>query len=62
MSERTSGLATLLRRAQWMLDDLAFQVGAGVLDSDDLDAAASALDETARLLHETANNDARASA
>ncbi|MGW3466918.1 N-acetyltransferase family protein [Saccharopolyspora sp. NPDC000995] len=55
MSGRTRGLATLVRRAQWMLDDLAFRIGAGVLDADHLNAAASAVDETARLLHETAN-------
>ncbi|MGP4019694.1 hypothetical protein [Saccharopolyspora sp. 5N708] len=62
MSQRTRGLAVLLRRAQWVLDDLAFQVGAGRLDTDDLSAAALTLDEMARLLRETAKDDARISA
>ncbi|MCI2421602.1 hypothetical protein MOQ72_29630 [Saccharopolyspora sp. K220] len=62
MTQHTKGLAVLLRRTQWMLDDLAFQVGAGHLDTDDLSTAALALDEMAQLLRETATDDARLSA
>jgi hypothetical protein len=52
MTAETAALAILLRRTQWLLDDLAYEVGAGVVDEADLCAAASALDETSRLLRE----------
>ncbi|GAA4614732.1 hypothetical protein [Saccharopolyspora hordei] len=52
MSTRTAALATFLRRAQWLLDDVAFLAGAGRLDADQVDATASALEEVVRLLRE----------
>ncbi|PKW13739.1 hypothetical protein [Saccharopolyspora spinosa] len=53
MGTENADLAVLLRRTQWLLDDLAFQVGAGRRDADDFEAAATALDEISLLLRET---------
>ncbi|GAA0523501.1 hypothetical protein GCM10011581_39490 [Saccharopolyspora subtropica] len=52
MSERTRGLATLLRRTQWLLDDLAFHVGSGRLDAGEFEEASAALEEIVLLLKE----------
>ncbi|MEV0704203.1 hypothetical protein AB0I53_40685 [Saccharopolyspora sp. NPDC050389] len=52
MGAENEGLAVLLRRTQWLLDDLAFQVGAGHRDADDFEAIAAALDEVSLLLRE----------
>jgi hypothetical protein len=54
MGADNAALAVLLRRAQWLLDDLAYQVGAGRLDADDFHAAATTLDEISLLLREKA--------
>ncbi|MEU5853478.1 hypothetical protein [Saccharopolyspora shandongensis] len=52
MGTENAALAVLLRRAQWLLDDLAFQVGAGHRDADDFEAVAAALAEISQLLRE----------
>ncbi|MGW5642154.1 hypothetical protein ACWEV3_10710 [Saccharopolyspora sp. NPDC003752] len=52
MGAENAALAVLLRRAQWLLDDLAFQVGAGHRDADDFKAVADLLAEIAQLLRE----------
>ncbi|MDA3624905.1 hypothetical protein OU415_05620 [Saccharopolyspora sp. WRP15-2] len=54
MSVDTASLAVLLRRAQWLLDDLAHDVGGGRLDAGDLTGTAAVLDELALLLKEKA--------
>ncbi|MEV5542431.1 hypothetical protein AB0L13_36975 [Saccharopolyspora shandongensis] len=52
MGAENAALAVLLRRAQWLLDDLAFQVGAGHRDADDFEAVAAVLTEISQLLRE----------
>lgn len=52
MSADTTRLAVLLRSTQWMLDDLAHEVGSGALNSTDLATTATALDEVATLLRD----------
>ncbi|TWG07851.1 hypothetical protein [Saccharopolyspora dendranthemae] len=52
MSADTTRLAVLLRSTQWMLDDLAHEVGSGALNSTELATTATALDEVAALLHD----------
>ncbi|QUH00482.1 hypothetical protein HUO13_06290 [Saccharopolyspora erythraea] len=51
MSVETRTPATLLRRAQLLLGDLAFHIGAGQLEFADLDAGVSALEDLFALLH-----------
>lgn len=45
-------LAVLLRKAQWMLDDAAHEIGCGRLSSSDRDQLAAALDELAGALRD----------
>lgn len=52
MSAKTAALAAFLRRTQWLIDDLAFNAGAGRLDVVDVDAVTTALEEVVRLLRE----------
>ncbi|MDA3627556.1 hypothetical protein [Saccharopolyspora oryzae] len=52
MSSKTATLAVFLRRAQWLIDDLAFSAGADQLDTADVDATATALEEVVHLLRE----------
>ncbi|MER7012829.1 hypothetical protein ABT324_15540 [Saccharopolyspora sp. NPDC000359] len=53
MSAKTVALAVFLRRTQWLIDDLAFHAAVGQLDDDEVDAAATALEEVVRLLRES---------
>ncbi|MEU5847277.1 hypothetical protein [Saccharopolyspora shandongensis] len=50
MTRETAALAVLLRKAQWLLDDLAYEVAAGRARESDLCGVADVLDEVARLL------------
>jgi hypothetical protein len=50
MTAETTALALFLRRTQWLLDDLAFRVGAGHLDAEDIDTTTAALEEVVQLL------------
>ncbi|MGP4020785.1 hypothetical protein [Saccharopolyspora sp. 5N708] len=52
MSAGTAGLAVFLRRTQWVLDDLAFRVGGGHLDPEDIDETSAALEQIVLLLRE----------
>ncbi|GAA4849109.1 hypothetical protein [Saccharopolyspora rosea] len=52
MSTRTKGLAVLLRRAQWLLGDLAFHVGAGSFRDRDVEDVCALLEEVVRMLRE----------
>lgn len=52
MSAESTRLAVLLRSTQWMLDDLAHEVGGGALNSTELATTANALDEVATLLRD----------
>ncbi|MCI2418757.1 hypothetical protein MOQ72_15050 [Saccharopolyspora sp. K220] len=52
MSAETAGLAVFLRRTQWVLDDLAFRVGAGHLDPQEIDETSAALEQVVLLLRE----------
>ncbi|GAA4831713.1 hypothetical protein GCM10025787_08610 [Saccharopolyspora rosea] len=45
-------LAVLLRRAQWLLGDLAFQVGRSGIDGVETEDVAAVLDEISSLLRE----------
>ncbi|MGW1678593.1 hypothetical protein [Saccharopolyspora sp. NPDC002376] len=54
MSADTAAMAVLLRRTQWLLDDLAHNIGGGLLDAGELTDAAAALDELSLLLKEKA--------
>lgn len=59
MTSRDAQLATLLRKAEWMLDDAAHAVGGGRMSSADSAALAEALDELAAALR--AHDNGRAS-
>lgn len=52
MGSRDAQLAVLLRKAEWMLDDAAFEVGGGRFSTADREALAAALDELASALRE----------
>ncbi|SDQ15139.1 hypothetical protein [Actinopolyspora saharensis] len=52
MSRPHTQLATLLRRAQWMLDEAAYKLGGKQLPDTDRYALAEALDELAAALRE----------
>ncbi|SEG83232.1 hypothetical protein SAMN02982929_04221 [Saccharopolyspora kobensis] len=54
MSAEAVALAVLLRRAQWLLDDLAYRIVGGRFDAGELTDTADALDELAVLLKEKA--------
>lgn len=47
-------LAALLRRTQWLLDDVAFDLPAGRCSSEDCELLAKTLDDLAALLRERA--------
>lgn len=53
MTAETARLAVLLRRTQWLIDDLAHEVGSGSLGKSELATAAAALAEVSKLLHDT---------
>lgn len=52
MASGDAQLAVLLRKAEWMLDDAAHEVGGGRLSTADREALAVALDELAGALRE----------
>ncbi|WP_017972806.1 hypothetical protein [Actinopolyspora halophila] len=52
MSQPHTQLATLLRRAQWMLDEAAYELGGKQPPATDRHALAEALDELAAALRE----------
>lgn len=56
MSADTTRLAVVLRSTQWLLDDLAHEVGSGSLNSAELARTATALDEVAALLRDLSRN------
>lgn len=52
MASGDAQLAVLLRKAEWMLDDAAYEVGGGRFSTADREALAAALDELAGALRE----------
>ncbi|NHD19255.1 MULTISPECIES: hypothetical protein [Actinopolyspora] len=62
MSRPHTQLATLLRRAQWMLDEAAYKLGGKQLPDTDRHALAEALDELAAALREHADEPAELAA
>lgn len=52
MSTKNVALAVFLRRAQWLLDDLAFHATEDALNNEDIDTTTAALEELIHLLNE----------
>ena len=52
MTTRSAALAVLLRKAQWLLDDLAFEVGAGRADQIDFAGIIELLESITTMLQE----------
>ena len=50
MTSDAAALAVLLRRAQWLLDDVAYEVAAGRSEAIDLDQVAGVLEGIAQVL------------
>ena len=53
MSSRATALAVLLRKAEWMLDEAAFEVGGGRYSDQQRRELATALDELSAALRES---------
>ncbi len=53
MSSRDTALAVLLRKAEWMLDEAAFEVGGGRFGDRPRRELAAALDELSAALRES---------
>ncbi len=54
MTSRDAHLAVLLRKAEWMLDDAAHEVGGGRMSSSEREALAEALAELCEALRQEA--------
>lgn len=52
MTTRSAALAVLLRKTQWLLDDLAFEVGSGRADQVDFSEVIDLLESVTDLLRE----------
>ncbi|MEB3372284.1 hypothetical protein [Saccharopolyspora mangrovi] len=50
MTSEVAALAVLLRKTQWLLDDVAYEVAAGRMDEIDLGQVAGVLEGVAKLL------------
>ena len=55
MSSRATALAVLLRKAEWMLDEAAFEVGGGRYSDQQRRELATALNELSAALWESTN-------
>ncbi|TDC89301.1 hypothetical protein E1161_21645 [Saccharopolyspora aridisoli] len=52
MTTRSAALAVLLRKTQWLLDDLAFEVGAGRADQVDFAEVIDLLESVTAMLRD----------
>ncbi|MEV4733131.1 hypothetical protein [Saccharopolyspora sp. NPDC049426] len=52
MTTRSAALAVLLRKTQWLLDDLAFEIGAGRANQVDIACVIDLLESVIALLRE----------